>query len=150
MPEGSTRSPHRSQRQQRLEQAGAERSDRQNAHRQTYLSLWRERASEFHAKGVYRFEGKDRSSAQMQEYYEDLLANYPLVSIEDPLNEDDWEGWSALTASVGNRVQLVGDDLFVTNPTRLADGISKHAANSLLVKVNQIGTLSETLDAVSL
>jgi len=107
-------------------------------------------ASEFHAKGVYRFEGKDRSSAQMQEYYEDLLANYPLVSIEDPLNEDDWEGWSALTASVGNRVQLVGDDLFVTNPTRLADGISKHAANSLLVKVNQIGTLSETLDAVSL
>jgi len=107
-------------------------------------------ASEFHEKGVYRFEGKDRSSAQMQEYYEDLLANYPLVSIEDPLNEDDWEGWSALTASVGNRVQLVGDDLFVTNPTRLADGISKHAANSLLVKVNQIGTLSETLDAVSL
>jgi len=83
-------------------------------------------------------------------YYRELLAAYPLVSIEDPLAEDDWEGWRAMTAELGERVQLVGDDLFVTNPTRLARGIESKTANALLVKVNQIGTLTETLDAVSM
>ena len=83
-------------------------------------------------------------------YYADLMAKYPLVSIEDPLAEDDWEGWNQLTAELGDRVQLVGDDLFVTNPKRLADGIAQGTANSILVKVNQIGTLTETLDAVQM
>ena len=86
----------------------------------------------------------------MAEYYADLVANYPLVSIEDPMNEEDWAGWRALTDSLGSKVQLVGDDLFVTNPERLARGIAEHTANALLVKVNQIGTLTETLDAVNL
>ncbi len=107
-------------------------------------------ATEFFENGVYRFEGKDRTSAEMSAYYAELAAAYPLISIEDPLAEDDWEGWTALTAELGTKLQLVGDDLFVTNPTRLADGIGRHAANSILVKVNQIGTLTETLDAVSL
>ena len=107
-------------------------------------------STEFYENGVYRFEGQDRSAADMVAYYADLLDRYPLVSIEDPLAEDDWEGWQQLTAEVGDRVQLVGDDLFVTNPARLADGIAKGAGNSLLVKVNQIGTLTETLDAVQL
>ncbi|SEB35445.1 enolase [Paramicrobacterium humi] len=107
-------------------------------------------STEFFENGVYRFEGKDRSSEEMTAYYEDLVANYPLVTIEDPLAEDDWAGYAHLTPSLGQKVQIVGDDLFVTNPARLADGISKGAANSLLVKVNQIGTLSETFDAVSL
>lgn len=107
-------------------------------------------STEFFAGGVYRFEGQDRSAADMIAYYADLLERYPLVSIEDPLAEDDWEGWQQLTAELGDRVQLVGDDLFVTNPARLADGIARGAANSLLVKVNQIGTLTETLDAVQL
>ena len=107
-------------------------------------------ATEFFENGVYRFEGKDRTSAEMSAYYAELAAAYPLISIEDPLAEDDWEGWTALTAELGTKLQLVGDDLFVTNPKRLADGIGKHAGNSVLVKVNQIGTLSETLDAVSL
>lgn len=107
-------------------------------------------STEFFENGVYRFEGKDRSSEEMTTYYEELVANYPLVTIEDPLAEDDWAGYAHLTPSLGKKVQIVGDDLFVTNPARLADGISKGAANSLLVKVNQIGTLSETFDAVSL
>ncbi|MBK0418496.1 phosphopyruvate hydratase [Leucobacter sp. CSA1] len=107
-------------------------------------------STEFFENGVYRFEGQDRSAAEMTAYYADLLDRYPLVSIEDPLAEDDWEGWQQLTAELGDRVQLVGDDLFVTNPARLADGIAKGAGNSLLVKVNQIGTLTETLDAVQL
>lgn len=107
-------------------------------------------SSEFHENGVYRFEGQDRTAAEMTAYYADLLDRYPLVSIEDPLDESDWEGWKHLTDELGDRVQLVGDDLFVTNPERLADGIEKGVANSLLVKVNQIGTLTETLDAVQL
>ncbi|MDF0512909.1 phosphopyruvate hydratase [Agromyces sp. H3Y2-19a] len=107
-------------------------------------------STEFFENGAYRFEGKDRTSAEMSAYYAELAAAYPLVSIEDPLAEDDWEGWTALTAELGGKLQLVGDDLFVTNPKRLADGIGKHAGNSILVKVNQIGTLTETLDAVSL
>ncbi len=107
-------------------------------------------ATEFHADGVYRFEGSQRTSAEMAAFYAELVATYPLVTIEDPLDEDDWEGWAALTADLGTKVQLVGDDLFVTNPTRLAKGVSLRTANSLLVKVNQIGTLTETLDAVAL
>ncbi|MFC7732095.1 phosphopyruvate hydratase [Actinomadura keratinilytica] len=107
-------------------------------------------ATEFHADGVYAFEGGKRSADEMAAYYGELLASYPLVSIEDPLGEEDWDGWKALTESVGDKVQLVGDDLFVTNPERLARGIEARTANALLVKVNQIGTLTETLDAVSL
>ena len=107
-------------------------------------------ASEFYKDGLYQFEGKDRSAAEMTEYYEELVASYPLVSIEDPLFEDDWSGWKVLTDKLGDKVQIVGDDLFVTNPTRLARGIKEGAANSLLVKVNQIGSLTETLDAVEL
>ncbi|HEU4757256.1 MAG TPA: phosphopyruvate hydratase, partial [Agromyces sp.] len=82
--------------------------------------------------------------------YGELAEAYPLISIEDPLNEDDWEGWAALTSELGTKLQLVGDDLFVTNPKRLADGIAKRTGNSILVKVNQIGTLTETLDAVKM
>jgi enolase len=107
-------------------------------------------STEFYENGVYRFEGRDRTAAEMSAYYADLADRYPLVSIEDPLAEDDWEGWQQLTAELGDRLQLVGDDLFVTNPKRLADGIAKGAANSILVKVNQIGTLTETLDAVQM
>jgi enolase len=107
-------------------------------------------ASEFHRDGAYRFEGAAKTADQMIAYYESLLASYPIVSIEDPLDEEDWGGWAQITAALGARVQLVGDDLFVTNPQRLARGIAANAANALLVKVNQIGTLTETLDAVSL
>jgi enolase len=107
-------------------------------------------STEFYRDGSYRFEGADRSSEWMTGYYEGLLADFPLVSIEDPLAEDDWSGWVHCTQAIGDRVQLVGDDLFVTNPERLARGIAEGAANALLVKVNQIGTLTETLDAVSL
>ena len=107
-------------------------------------------ATEFHEAGKYSFESTKRSSEEMIDYYEELVDSYPLVSIEDPLDENDWEGWVAITKRLGNRVQLVGDDLFVTNPVRLADGIAQGAANALLVKVNQIGTLTETLDAVEL
>lgn len=107
-------------------------------------------STEFFENGVYRFEGQDRTAAEMSAYYAELAANYPLVSIEDPLAEDDWEGWTHLNSELGAKLQLVGDDLFVTNPTRLARGIKAAAANSILVKVNQIGTLTETLDAVSL
>ena len=107
-------------------------------------------STEFFANGVYTFEGKEMSAEQLTSYYEELLANYPLVTIEDALAEDDWDGWAALTARIGDKVQLVGDDLFVTNPERLKRGIDEGIANSLLVKVNQIGTLTETLDAVSM
>jgi enolase len=107
-------------------------------------------ATELFADGTYTFEGVARTAAQMSDYYAELLAAYPIVSIEDPLSEDDWTGWQQLTVSIGGRVQIVGDDLFVTNPERLARGIAEASANALLVKVNQIGTLSETLDAVDL
>ena len=107
-------------------------------------------STEFFENGVYRFEGQERTAAEMSAYYQELAANYPLVSIEDPLAEDDWEGWAHLNSELGDKLQLVGDDLFVTNPKRLAEGIKLKAANSILVKVNQIGTLTETLDAVSL
>jgi enolase len=107
-------------------------------------------SSEFFKDGSYTFEGQQKSAAEMSAYYEELVRDYPLVSIEDPLDENDWDGWKALTDSIGDKVQLVGDDLFVTNPARLEQGIRNKTANSLLVKVNQIGTLTETLDAISL
>jgi enolase len=107
-------------------------------------------ATEFHDNGKYKFEGSTRTSDEMIAYYAELVSAYPLVSIEDPLNEEDWAGWTAMTASLGSKVQIVGDDLFVTNPVRLAKGIAGNTANALLVKVNQIGTLTETLDAVDL
>jgi enolase len=107
-------------------------------------------ATEFYSDGAYTFEGGSKSSAEMIAYYTSLVDGFPLVSIEDPLNEDDWEGWAAMTAALGDRVQIVGDDLFVTNPVRLRRGIDSSTANALLVKVNQIGTLTETLDAVQL
>ncbi|MGH3971481.1 MAG: phosphopyruvate hydratase, partial [Mycobacterium sp.] len=108
-------------------------------------------ATEFYADGSgYTFENKTVTAEQMTQFYADLLGSYPLVSLEDPLSEDDWDGWVALTGSLGDRVQIVGDDLFVTNPERLEEGIERGAANALLVKVNQIGTLTETLDAVAL
>jgi len=107
-------------------------------------------ATEFFENGLYRFEGRDLSSAELIAYYSELVAAYPLITIEDPLSEDDWTGWEAITAELGEKVQIVGDDLFVTNPKRLADGIQRHAGNSILVKVNQIGSLTETLDAVAM
>jgi enolase len=107
-------------------------------------------ATEFCSDGVYAFEGGKKSAEELAEYYETLVNDYPIVSIEDPLDENDWDGWVALTTRLGKRTQLVGDDLFVTNPERLERGIALGAANALLVKVNQIGTLTETLDAVSL
>jgi enolase len=107
-------------------------------------------ATEFFGDGGYAFEGSSRTADDMTSYYDELLGTYPIVSIEDPLSEDDWTGWERLTAVLGGRVQIVGDDLFVTNPERLARGVAAGAANALLVKVNQIGTLSETLDAVDL
>ncbi len=107
-------------------------------------------ATELYANGSYTFEGAERSAEWMTGYYESLITDFPLVSIEDGLSEDDWAGWVHLTDAVGDRVQLVGDDLFVTNPARLQRGIDEGAANALLVKVNQIGTLTETLDAVAL
>jgi enolase len=107
-------------------------------------------ATEFFKDGKYQFEGKQLTAGELISYYSELVDNYPLVTIEDPLSEDDWTGWEAITAELGDKVQLVGDDLFVTNPSRLADGIQRHAGNSILVKVNQIGSLTETLDAVSM
>ncbi|MGW4089245.1 phosphopyruvate hydratase [Nocardia sp. NPDC004750] len=108
-------------------------------------------ATEFFTSGSgYKFEGVVRSAEEMAQFYAELIAAYPLVSIEDPLAEDDWNGWVTLTDQIGEKIQLVGDDLFVTNPERLEEGIAKGAANALLVKVNQIGTLTETLDAVEL
>ena len=107
-------------------------------------------ATEFFKDGKYHFEGKAHSAEEMISYYESLVEAFPLVSIEDPLDENDWDGWAAMTKRLGSKVQLVGDDLFVTNPARLQMGIDKVTANSILVKVNQIGTLTETLDAVAL
>ena len=107
-------------------------------------------ATEFFSEGKYEFEGKSLTSEQMIAYYSDLVSNYPLVSIEDPLDEDDWSGWAKLTSELGEKIQIVGDDLFVTNPERLAKGIKGKTANALLVKVNQIGTLTETIDAVNM
>jgi len=107
-------------------------------------------ATEFFNDGVYRLDNKDWTAAELTEYYVGLVNDFPIVTIEDALAEDDWDNWTALTEQLGRKVQLVGDDLFVTNPARLADGIARGAANSLLVKVNQIGTLSETLDAIDL
>ena len=108
-------------------------------------------ASEFYNEdGTYSFEGGSKTSDEMIAYYTELVDAYPMVSIEDPLNEEDWEGWSKMAAALGDRVQLVGDDLFVTNVTRLQRGIDEKAANALLVKVNQIGSLTETIDAVNL
>src|SRR5699024_7396985 len=107
-------------------------------------------ATEFFSDGVSNFEGGKRSAKEMAETYAELVDKYALVSIEDPLDEDDWDGWKTLTELIGDKVQLVGDDLFVTNPERLKDAIDKGIANALLVKVNQIGTLTETLDAVDL
>ncbi|WP_317229917.1 phosphopyruvate hydratase [Clavibacter sp. MX14-G9D] len=107
-------------------------------------------SSEFHSDGAYTFEGQKVDAAHMTSYFADLVASYPLITIEDPLDEDDWTGYDHFTAELGSKVQIVGDDLFVTNPKRLADGITRGVANSILVKVNQIGTLTETLDAVSL
>ncbi len=107
-------------------------------------------ATEFHSHDGYQFEGSVASTDAMIKYYAGLVENYPIVSIEDPLAEDDWAAWDTLTGELDDRVQIVGDDLFVTNPTRLARGIESGAANALLVKVNQIGTLTETFDAVDL
>jgi enolase len=106
--------------------------------------------SEVFDAGVYRFEGREKPSAEMPGFWRGLLERYPIVSIEDPLAEDDWGAWVKLTSELGERVQLVGDDLFVTNPQRLHEGIEKGAGNSILVKVNQIGTLTETIEAVEL
>ena len=107
-------------------------------------------ATELYDDGAYQFEGKPQSAEQMSAIYADWAGSYPIVSIEDPLSEEDWAGWQAFTAAVGDRVQVVGDDLFVTNPERLRRGIADKSANALLVKVNQIGTVSETFDAISL
>jgi enolase len=106
--------------------------------------------SEVVADGVYRFEGREKRGAEMPAFWAGLLDRYPIVSIEDGLAEDDWEAWEQLTRELGDRVQLVGDDLFVTNPVRLREGIERGVANSILVKVNQIGTLTETIEAVRL
>ena len=107
-------------------------------------------SSEFFKDGKYHFEGGEHTAEEMSKVYEGLIDEYPIVSIEDPLQEDDWDGYTALTAAIGEKVQIVGDDFFVTNPARLQEGIEKKAANALLVKVNQIGTLTETFDAVEL
>ena len=106
-------------------------------------------ATEFHSDGGYTFEGSTRSSGEMTDIYREWLDTYPIVSLEDPLAEEDWAGWHDLTAAVGDRVQIVGDDIFVTNPERIRRGITERSANALLVKLNQIGTVTETLDAVS-
>jgi enolase len=107
-------------------------------------------ATEFFSDGAYVFEGATKSAEEMSAYYAKLAEDYPIVSLEDPLAEDDWSGWATLTARLGDRLQIVGDDLFVTNPERIARGIAERAANAVLVKVNQIGSLTETLEAVDL
>jgi enolase len=107
-------------------------------------------ASEFFEKGGYRFEGKKTSYSDMISYYEEIISKYPVLSIEDGLAEGDWKGWQALTAAIGGKVQLVGDDVFVTNTRILREGIERKVANSILVKLNQIGTLTETLDAIEM
>src|SRR5258707_538991 len=108
--------------------------------------------SEPYSDGVYDLvhEGRKLSSDEMAAYWEDIASRYPVLSIEDGMDENDWDGWKALTDRIGDRVQLVGDDLFVTNPERLRDGIDRGVANSILIKVNQIGTLTETLDTMQL
>ena len=107
-------------------------------------------STEFHADGAYSIDGGQKSAAEMVEYYRSLCERYPVFSIEDGLDEDDWDGWQHLTAELGDRVQLVGDDLFVTNVERLREGIERKAGNAILIKVNQIGTLTETLKAIAL
>ena len=107
-------------------------------------------ASAFVTEGGYTFEGGVKTTDEMVAYYEELIDAYPLVSIEDPLDEEDWAGWAKFTGKVGHKIQVVGDDLFVTNPVRLSRGIAENSANSLLVKVNQIGSLTETIDAVNM
>jgi len=107
-------------------------------------------STEFYSDGIYKYEGKSLNSSEMISYLSRLVSNYPIVSIEDGLAEDDWEGWSELNKELGNKVQLVGDDLFVTNTERLRKGIKEKSANSILIKVNQIGTLTETLEAIEL
>jgi len=107
-------------------------------------------STEFYSNGIYKYEGKSLNSSQMISYLSNLVSNFPIVSIEDGLAEDDWEGWSELNQDLGNKVQLVGDDLFVTNTERLRKGILEKSANSILIKVNQIGTLTETLEAIEL
>jgi len=109
-------------------------------------------SSEFYKDGKYELagEGKTLDAAGMVAYYENLVSKFPIASIEDGMDEDDWEGWKALTDAIGEKVQLVGDDLFVTNPLRLKDGIEKGTANSILIKVNQIGTLTETLETIEM
>jgi enolase len=107
-------------------------------------------ATEFYEDGSYAFEGGKKSSDEMIAYYTGICDAFPIVSIEDPLNEEDWSGWSAMTAALGDRIQIVGDDLFVTNPTRIARGIAEKAANAVLIKVNQIGSLTETFDAMDM
>lgn len=107
-------------------------------------------ASEFYHNGFYKFEGKNKTSAQMTEIYGDWIKRYPLLSIEDPLQEDDWDGWRHLTAKLGKKINIVGDDLFVTNKIRLEQGIAEKAANSILIKLNQIGSVSETIDVIYL
>ena len=107
-------------------------------------------ATEFYNDGAYSFEGKSRTSQEMAQYYASLVDAYPIISIEDPMDEEDWDGWLEVTQLLGARTQIVGDDLFVTNPARLQRGIDGGQANAMLVKVNQIGTLTETLDAVKL
>ncbi len=107
-------------------------------------------ASEFHKEGTYEFEGEKKTADDMVKFYRDLIQDYPIYSIEDPLDENDWEGWTKLTAALGDQVLLVGDDLFVTNIERLGRGIDEQVANAILIKLNQIGTVSETLDAIDL
>jgi enolase len=107
-------------------------------------------ASEFYSKGRYGFESKKASSGDMISYYGGLIKSYPILSIEDGMSEDDWKGWKAMTAELGDKVQLVGDDVFVTNTKLLEKGIREGAANSILIKLNQIGTLTETLDAIEM
>ena len=107
-------------------------------------------ATEFYSDGAYTFESERKSSGDMVKYYEHLVDSYPIVSIEDPLSEEDWAGWTEMTSALGSRIQIVGDDLFVTNPTRIARGIAEGSANAVLIKVNQIGSLTETFDAMDL
>ena len=107
-------------------------------------------SSEFYENGIYKFEGKNYTSDEMIAFYEDLISKYPIISIEDALNEEDWDAWKKLTATIGSKCQLVGDDLFVTNPQRLKKGIDNGAANAILIKVNQIGSLTETLRAIKM